>query len=277
MLVAALGHPRGAEVAAAHVRRHGHALGATGERLVHVPDVLDVLALGIAADRGGVRPLGRVVQVREARVVELQVRAAELAEPPHLIAIGGGEVGPEGVEIGVDVFVERSAAAAPVHHARRGDRQLGDSSRDRVPEERERLAEDRLRDADPAVDVERGRTELDVSRFVVERDLDPVVAWVNAVEAVDEVHVPRRAAELAVGRSLEADVLLHPHGVADRLVLARPQLRRVDAARRRAPPGRARSAGGRRRLPTWSARNGGRSRAVTTRPALRSRRRQRRC
>ena len=30
--------------------------------------------------------LMRVVQVREARVVELQIRAAELAEPPHLVA-----------------------------------------------------------------------------------------------------------------------------------------------------------------------------------------------
>ena len=93
VLVAALGHPRGAEVAAAHVRRHGHALGPAGERLVHVADVLDVLALGVAADRGGVRPLRRVVEVGEARVVELEVGAAELAEPPHLLAVGGGEVG----------------------------------------------------------------------------------------------------------------------------------------------------------------------------------------
>ena len=33
-VVASLGGPRGAEVAAAQVRRHGHALGAAGERLV---------------------------------------------------------------------------------------------------------------------------------------------------------------------------------------------------------------------------------------------------
>ena len=70
------------------------------ERLVDVVDVLDVLALGVAADRRDVVALVRVVHVREARVVELEVRAAELAEPAHLLAVGGGQVGPELVEVG---------------------------------------------------------------------------------------------------------------------------------------------------------------------------------
>ena len=60
--------------------------GRSGERLVDVVDVLDVLPLGVAADRGDVLALVRVVHVREARVVELEVRAAELAEPAHLLA-----------------------------------------------------------------------------------------------------------------------------------------------------------------------------------------------
>ena len=34
-------------------------------------------------------------------------------------------------------------------------------------------------------------------------------AWWIAVERVDEVHVPGGAAELAVGRRLQADVVLH--------------------------------------------------------------------
>ena len=54
--------------------------GRPRERLVDVADVLDVLALGIAADRGDVLALVRVVHVGEARVVELEVGAAELAE-----------------------------------------------------------------------------------------------------------------------------------------------------------------------------------------------------
>ena len=46
--------------------------------------------------------LRRVVEVGEARVVELEVRAAELAEAAHLLAVGGGQVGPERVEVRVD-------------------------------------------------------------------------------------------------------------------------------------------------------------------------------
>ena len=84
--------------------------GPAGERLVDVADVLLVLVLGVAADRRDVVALLRVVQVREARVVELEVGAAELAEPAHLLAVRGGQVGPELVEVGVDV---RSIAARP--------------------------------------------------------------------------------------------------------------------------------------------------------------------
>ena len=85
-VVASLGGPGGAEVPAAHVRRDAHPVRPVGERLVDVADVLDVLALGVAADRRDVLALVRVVHVGEARVVELQVGAAELAEPPHLLA-----------------------------------------------------------------------------------------------------------------------------------------------------------------------------------------------
>ena len=106
-VVAALGRPGGAEVAAAHVGRHGHPGRAVGQRFVDVTDVLDVLALGVAADRGDVVPLMRVVHVREARVVELQVGAAELAEPAHLVPVGGRQVGPELVERRVHGRVDR--------------------------------------------------------------------------------------------------------------------------------------------------------------------------
>ena len=53
-----------------------------------------------------------------------------------------------------------------------------------------------------------------------------------AAELVDEVHVPGRAAELAVGDVLQADVLLQRDDVADRRVLDRAQLVVVDAAGR---------------------------------------------
>ena len=61
---------------------------------------------------GDVLALVRVVQVREARVVELEVRAAELAEAADLLAVRGGQVGPERVQVGVDAR-GRSRRAPP--------------------------------------------------------------------------------------------------------------------------------------------------------------------
>ena len=48
-VVAALGHPRGAEVAAAHVGGHGHARRTPGEAAVDVPHVGLVQVLAVAA------------------------------------------------------------------------------------------------------------------------------------------------------------------------------------------------------------------------------------
>ena len=79
-VVAALGGPHRLVVAAAQVRGDGHVRRLVGERAVDVPDVLLVQVLGVAADRLDVLALGRVVDVGEARVVELQVAAAELVD-----------------------------------------------------------------------------------------------------------------------------------------------------------------------------------------------------
>ena len=67
--------------------------------------------------------------------------------------------------------------------------------------------------------------------LVEEPDRDVPGFLRDPVELVDEVHVPRGAAELAVGRRAEPDVLLHRHGLADRVVLDRAQLGGVDPAR----------------------------------------------
>ena len=63
--------------------------------------------------------------------------------------------------------------------------------------------------------------ELDVALGVVELDRQVARRLGDAVERVDEVHVPGGAAELAVGDRLQPDLLLHAHDVADRLVLDR--------------------------------------------------------
>ena len=61
------------------------------------------------------------------------------------------------------------------------------------------LAEDRLRQRHRVVDARLRRAELDVAGLVVELHVHVLVVLADAAELVDEVHVPGRAAELAVG------------------------------------------------------------------------------
>ena len=79
--------------------------------------------------------------------------------------------------------------------------------------------------------MQSGRRELDVALGVVELHGDVAGLVRDPVELVDEVHVPGRAPEFAVGRGLQADLLLLADDVADRVVLDRPQLVVVDAPR----------------------------------------------
>src|SRR3712207_9499568 len=72
----ALGHPRGAEVAPAHVRGDRQPLRAAGQRGVDLADVALVLVLGVAPLRGQLGALRGVVEVGQAGVVQLQVGAA---------------------------------------------------------------------------------------------------------------------------------------------------------------------------------------------------------
>jgi hypothetical protein len=89
------------------VRRHRKPARPVGERLVDVADVGLVLVLRVAADRAHVLAVLRVVDVGEARVVELEIRAAELGDATHLLPVCSDEVGPELVELGVERLVDR--------------------------------------------------------------------------------------------------------------------------------------------------------------------------
>jgi hypothetical protein len=189
-----------------------------------VADVELVLVLGVAAHARDHLALLGVVEVRQARVVELQVRAAEAGQRADLRRVRAREVVPEAVHVRVDVLVDRGAPAAVVDHARRRDRELRGRRGHAFLEEREVRGEDRLLQRDRRVDVQRRRSELDVALGVVELDREVVLRARDAAELIDEVHVPRGPAELAVGRRLEPHVLLHPHHVPDRVVLDRPQL-----------------------------------------------------
>ncbi len=102
--------------------------------------------VGVAADRLDVLALRGVVDVGEARVIELQVAAAEVVDALELLGVGGGEVVPEDVEVGIHIAIDRRVAAAVVDHARRRDRQLRRLVRvGVVAHEREGVGEDRAR------------------------------------------------------------------------------------------------------------------------------------
>ena len=102
----------------------------------------------------------------------------------------------------------------------------------RVAQELEGIAEDRLAEPDALGHAHGRRGVVVLALLVAELDVDLVaVDLLDPVQLVDEVHVPRGAAELAVGGRLEADILLHRHNVPDRVVLDRTQLVVVDPPR----------------------------------------------
>ena len=209
----------------------------------------------------------RVVEVGQAGVVELEVGAAEVGDAAQLLGVRRGEVGPELVELGVDGLVDGGTTAAVVDHARRRDRQLrgeavGGLSHGLL-QELERVAEDRVAERDAVVHLQRGGLEVEVAVGVVEVHLHLLVGVaVDALELVDEVHVPRRTTELAVRRGLQAGVRAAARPPR-RWTGPRPRAaRRRRSRRRRAARGHRAEACGRSRLPTWSARKGGLSSQV---------------
>jgi hypothetical protein len=189
-----------------------------------------VLVLGVASQRGYVLALAGVVQVGEGRVVELEVGAAEVAQGPKLVGVGGGEVLPEPLEVGVDVLVDGRPAAAVVDHARGWDRELRRRRRHGLLQEPEGVGEDGLLEVHALLDPQRRRGELYRPLGVAELHAHVVLSLLHAAEPVDKVHVPGGAAELPVRRRPQANLLLHPDDLAYGPVLYGPQLVRGGAA-----------------------------------------------
>jgi hypothetical protein len=107
-----------------------------------------------------------------------------------------------------------------VDHVRRRDGQLRDLvTLDHGLQELERVAEDRVPEPDPVVDAQGGGLEVEIAGLVAEVHRQLLVGRVDTLELVDEVHVPRRTPELAVGRRTHSGVALERHHIADRGVL----------------------------------------------------------
>jgi hypothetical protein len=215
------------------VRRHAHVVGAAGDRCVDLLDVPQMLVLRVVAPRGQFRPLGRIVEVRQTRVVQLQIPAAELVQVRHLLGVRGRQVVPERLLVRVDRRVESGPAAPVVHHARRRDGELRDDvALHGVAQEHEVVAEDGLLQAYRGVHAQRRGREVEVALGVAEVHADLLVGPAYAAELVDEVHVPGRTPELPVGGRPQADVALHADDVPDRLVLDSAEFLGGDRSRR---------------------------------------------
>jgi hypothetical protein len=219
------------------VGRDRHAVRAAGERGVRLADVAQVHVVGVLTAPGDLRPVLRVVEVGQARVVELEVAAAHGGQPPHLLGVGCPKVGPELLDVRVDGPVDDGRPAPVVDHARRRDRQLRHSRRGDRRQEREVVAEDRVLQAELPVDEHGHGAELHLAAVVAEpdrrrrRSRDPA-------DLEDEVRVPRGPAELPVGHGCQAERLLLGDGRADRRVLHRTKLFVGALPRSVAPAGR---------------------------------------
>ena len=156
------------------------------------------LLLGIvAAVREHLALLG-IAEIGKAHVVELQIGAARLAERGDGLAVGLAEIAVEIVHVPVDAGIDHLPPAAIMQHRRRGDGHLR-RPRDIGFEEAE-VVEHRMRSGktDLAENARRLGLGLHAGKLDAVIDVDEF----DAVELRQEIIVPPRAAELAVGYPL---------------------------------------------------------------------------
>ena len=203
-------------------------LGRAGDDRVDDVDIGLEQILPIVAARAQQLARAVVAELDERGLVDLQIGAARIGERLHFLVVGGDEVGPEIVEIGIDLAADMVAAGAVVDIGRAGQRHLGRALGQRL-EEREvaRVARalpcDLARHlGDAARHAVAMRVGLAPALLLAERDGDARDA--RGGEGIG-IGV---AAELAVGDGLEPHLLLHRHDIANRLVLLGAQLLVVD-------------------------------------------------
>ncbi len=174
----------------------------------------------------------RVAQHRHEDLVELQVAAARVREGAHRFGVSPSEVGEEVVEPRIHGLADRLAADAAVHGGRRRYRDFGGAARMRLHEP-EMLDHRMVAKAELAHHARAFRTRGHA------RKRDPLVHRIalDAVEPPEEIEVPPRAAELAVGDGAEPDLLLPLDDLRDLAVLDRSEVACRDLAARAAGAG----------------------------------------
>ena len=203
--------------------------GLFGQRLIERADVPDVRVLAVFAHLVHLLALRRIVQIRQADVVQLQIGAAQLREFGDLLRVDLRQIVPEFVDIGINRGIDGRAPAAIVHHAGRWNGELGRRVRHRL-QEREVVAEDAFVELELALDLQGRGGEFDHALLIAKLHLHVVLHLGGAAHLVEEIHVPGSAAELAVGDPFQAQVFLPADHVADGLVFNAAQIGFADAA-----------------------------------------------
>ena len=224
--VAALRHPGRAEIAAAEMHGDRHARRAAGAGGVHQVGIDVQQPVRIVAAAAQVVALRLVAEIGHVDLVELQVGAARFAEGAHRLGVGLSEIGEERLHLGIGRLLDRLTAAAIMQRRRRRDGHLGHRLGHRLQVLEVVDHGMRGREVDLAVHMQ----ALGLGLRALELQALRHAHQFDAVEMAEEIVVPPRAPELAVGHRLQADRFLPGHELADLGILDRLQPGRRDLA-----------------------------------------------
>ena len=155
----------------------------------------------------------------------MQIAAAGVVEAADRLLIGLRQIVEDGVAVGVILGLDGIGLQPEVQDGRARDCHLRHSAGVRL-EEFEMLDHRVIGKPDLAVDANGCCPALDA----VELDAVVKLAGFHAVKHAEEVEMPKRAAELAVGRNLQPDLLLLFDDRLDLAVLDLLELSRIDLA-----------------------------------------------
>src|SRR5262249_18296891 len=123
-IVAALGGPGAAEVAAADMHTHGHVGRTVFDTLVNQFGIGARQLVGVFSDLAHALAHFFVAKVGHVRIIELEIGATEIRQSVDLFAVNARQVRIKTVHVGVRLFVYRRAAATHVQNRRRWDAEL---------------------------------------------------------------------------------------------------------------------------------------------------------
>jgi hypothetical protein len=195
-----------------------HVRGLAGERAIDHARTGGRQLLRLVAALARMRKLALVAHHRPGGVVELQIAAAGVVERAQRLAVGVGHVIEKSVEIGIGVLADRAAALAEMQHV--GRRHGHFRHHPRVLLDEAEIVDVRMcGEADAAGHAHALGLGLDA----VEDDAVADLIELDAVESLEEIELPPRAARLAVGGGLEPNLLLLSDRLLDLAVLDRAQ------------------------------------------------------